>query len=185
MPRARGHIFVSSTVWLKLALLLLVLGCPAAGAAQPASEYQIKAAFLYNAPKFVDWPPEAAAAQVFTIGVLGDDPFGPLLEQLANRTVKGKKVVVRRMTSLDRAVESDLLFIAASEQRRLTAILGRLRDLPVLTISDIDGFAYAGGMIELTMKRDRLSFTVNTRQAKRQGFRISSQLLKLAQEIVE
>ena len=185
MPRPRGHIFVNSTVWLKLVLLLLVLGCPAAATAQSASEYQVKAAFLYNAPKFIDWPPQTAAAQVFTIGVLGDDPFGPVLEQLANRTVKGKKIVVRRMTSLDRAAESDLLFIAASEQRRLTAVLGRLRELPVLTVSDIDGFAYAGGMLELTMKRDRLSFTANNRQAKRQGFRISSQLLKLAQEIVE
>ena len=185
MPRARGHIFVSSTVWLKLALLLLVLGCPAAGAAQPASEYQIKAAFLYNAPKFVDWPPEAAAAQVFTIGVLGDDPFGPLLEQLANRTVKGKKIVVRRITSPDRAAECQLLFIAASEQRRLSTVLGRLRELPLLTVSDIDGFAFAGGMLELSMDRDRLTFIINNRQSKRQGFKISSQLLKLAQEIVE
>ena len=185
MPRARGHIFGSSAVWLKLALLLLVLGCPAAGTAQSASEYQIKAAFLYNAPKFVEWPAEALTSTSFTIGVLGDDPFGTLLDQLAGRTIKGKKVVIRRLASLERAAECQVLFIATSEQRRLQAVLVRLRELPLLTVSDIDGFAFAGGMLELSMDRDRLTFIINNRQSKRQGFKISSQLLKLAQEIVE
>lgn len=175
----------SMSVWLKLALLLFVLGCPAAVAEQPPSEYGIKAAFLYNAPKFVDWPSEALSMPSFTIGVLGDDPFGPLLDQLVGRTIKGKKIVVRRITSLDRAAECQLLFIAASEQRRLAAVLGRLRELPLLTVSDIDGFAFAGGMLELTMERNRLTFIANNRQAKRQGLKMSSQMLKLAREIVE
>lgn len=168
-----------------LSLMALGLCWPDTSLAQKPSEYQIKAAFLYNAPKFVDWPPQGLSSTNFTIGVLGDDPFGPLLEQLATRTVKGKKIVIKRVSSLDRAAESDLLFIAASEQRRLPAVLGRLRELPVLTISDITGFAYAGGMLELAMERGRLTFTVNNRQAKRQGLKISSQMLKLAREIVE
>lgn len=172
-------------VWLGLALLLSVIGCPAAGAEPSVDEDQVKAAFLYNAPKFVDWPPEALSSSSFIIGVLGDDPFGPWLDQLAGRTVKGKKVVVRRITSLDLAAECQLLFIAASEQRRLPTVLGRLRKMPLLTVSDIDGFAFAGGMLELSMERNRLAFIVNNRQAKRQGLKISSQMLKLAREIVE
>ncbi|MGE3551117.1 MAG: YfiR family protein, partial [Geobacter sp.] len=97
----------------------------------------------------------------------------------------GKKVIIRRLTSLERAAECQLLFIAASEQRRLQTVLGRLRELPLLTVSDIDGFAFAGGMLELTMDRNRLTFIANNRQAKRQGLKISSQMLKLAREIVE
>lgn len=183
MPRARRHSGISA--WLHLTLLLLILACPAAAAQQTVGEYQAKAAFLYNAPKFVDWPPEALPSSSFIIGVLGDDPFGPLLDQLTGRTIKGKQVVVRRITSLDRAAECQLLFIAASEQRRLSAVLGRLRALPLLTVSDIDGFAFASGMLELTMERNRLTFIVNNRQAERQGLKISSQMLKLAREIVE
>jgi len=184
MSQRRPHI-CSRDFWLKLALLLFVLACPGYGNAQTVTEYEVKSAFLYNAPKFVDWPAEALSSHSFTIGVLGDDPFGSLLDQLAGRTIKGKKVVIRRLTSLERASECQLLFIAASEQRRLQAVLGRLRDLPLLTVSDIDGFAFAGGMLELTMDRNRLTFIANNRQAKRQGLKISSQMLKLAREIVE
>jgi hypothetical protein len=184
MSHARGHI-CSCSFWLKLALLLFVLGHPDGVRAQTVTEYGVKAAFLYNAPKFIDWPPEALTSASFTIGVLGDDPFGTVLDQLAGRTIKGKKVVIRRLTSLERAAECQLLFIAASEQRRLQTVLGRLRELPLLTVSDIDGFAFAGGMLELTMDRNRLTFIANNRQAKRQGLKISSQMLKLAREIVE
>jgi hypothetical protein len=183
MSRACRHIS-SSSIWLKLALLLVV-GCSAAVAVQTANEYQLKAAFLYNAPKFVDWPAAALSSGTFTIGVLGDDPFGPLLDQLTGRSIKGKQIVIRRITSPERASECQLLFIAASEQRRLPTVLGRLRDLPVLTVSDIDGFAFAGGMLELGMDRNRLTFIANNRQAKRQGLRISAQMLKLAREILE
>lgn len=152
---------------------------------QTTPEYLVKAAFLYNAPKFVDWPQAQAGSPVFIIGVLGDDPFGTYLDELSNRTIRGKRITIRRFSSVERATDCHVVFIAASEQRRLAALLARLRDLPVLTISDIDGFAAAGGMLELTMDKNRLTFSVNHRQAKRQGFRISSQMLKLAREIVE
>ena len=168
-----------------LVLLLSCVGWPSNSTAETAGEYQLKAAFLYNAPKFVEWPAEALSSPAFTIGVLGDDPFGPLLDQLAGRSIKGKQIVIRRITSPERATECQLLFIAASEQRRLQAVLGRLRELPLLTVSDIDGFAFAGGMLELGMDRNRLTFIANIRQAKRQGLKISSQMLKLAREIVE
>lgn len=154
-------------------------------AAQTASEYSVKAAFLYNAPKFVDWPPEDVATPVFTIGILGDDPFGADLDQLRNKTIKGKRIVIRRFTSIDNATDCQMVFVSASEQRRLVAVLSRLRGLPVLTVSDLGGFAVAGGILEISMDRNRLTFVVNNRQAKRQGLRISAQMLKLAREIVE
>ena len=168
-----------------LLLALVLLGWPDTGRTRDIPEYQLKAAFLFNAAKFVDWPPEALSPEVFTIGVLGEDPFGPALDVLATRTIKGKKIVIRRVSSLDRVRDCQLLFIASSELRRLPAVLSTLRQVPALTISDIDGFASGGGMLEMVMDQGRLGFIANNRQARKQGLKISAQMLKLAREIIE
>ena len=78
-----------------------------------------------------------------------------------------------------------MLFIADSEQRRLSAVLSMLRQVPTLTVSDIDGFARGGGMLEMVMDQSRLGFIANNRQARKQGLKISAQMLKLAREIIE
>lgn len=168
-----------------LYILLPVLSCLLNTQADANQEYKVKAAFLYNAAKFVDWPTDTMAGGSFAVCVLGDDPFGPLLDEFTTRPLKGKRVVVRRFNSLDKLRECQLVFITATERRRLGAVFGVLRDLPVLTVSDMDGFVRSGGMIEMSMDKGKLTFDVNHRQNRRQGLKISAQMLKLAREIVE
>jgi YfiR/HmsC-like len=146
-------------------------------------EYQIKAAFLYNAAKFIEWPPESGTSGSFVIGVLGEDPFGSLLDDLSSKTIKGKKIIIKRFSSLDKVRECHMLFIPATERRRLSVVLSTSRDHAVLTVSDLDGFAKSGGMIELAMDKGRLGFDVNNHQIRKQGLKISAQMLKLARTV--
>lgn len=148
-------------------------------------EYQIKAAFLYNAAKFIEWPPESSASGSFVIGIIGDDPFGNVLDDLSSKTIRGKKIVIRRFSSLDKVRDCQLLFIPATERRRLSAVLSTSRDYAVLTVSDLDGFAKSGGMIEMAMDKGRLGFDVNNQQVRKQGLKISAQMLKLARTVLD
>lgn len=164
-------------------MLMLLWGSCALG--NTVQEYQIKAAFLYNAAKFIEWPPESNATGSFVIGVLGDDPFGPLLDELSTKTIRGKKIIIRRFSSLDKVRDCHLLFVPASERRRLSAVLSMGRGAAVLTVSDMDGFAKSGGMIEMVMDKGRLGFDVNNQQVRKQGIRISAQMLKLARTVLD
>ena len=157
-----------------------------AGADSPqAGEYQVKAAFILNFSGFIDWPDTASGNGAFIIGVLGRDPFEGSIDSLRGKTAKGRKVVIRRYDDAEEARDADILFISASEKRALPHILKTLRNRPVLTVGDHPGFARSGVMINLVLLRKRVGFEVNTQAAQRAGLRISSQLLKLAKEVVE
>jgi hypothetical protein len=152
-----------------------------------APEYQVKAAFLFNFAKFVDWP-EAALARDSSVNVcvLGDDPFGPVL----NRTVEGKTVHdrpirVARVSDLAEVFECHVLFISGSHRRELPRLLPTLSGLSILTVGEMAGFAQSGGMIAFTTDEDRVRFEINNEAAERAGLRISSQLLKLATRVIQ
>ncbi|MBN1916810.1 MAG: YfiR family protein [Verrucomicrobia bacterium] len=148
-----------------------------------AREYEVKAAFLYNFATFVDWPEDAVpdAGDTFIIGVLGKDPFGPELDSIAaSRTVRGKRIVVRRFATLDGYTPCHILFVAASEREHLPVVLKRLAGAAVLIVGDTGGFAEAGGMVNLVLEERKVRFEINQAAAERAGLRISSKLLRLA-----
>ncbi len=175
-----------------IGLALLALGPPGArlGALPPAvaaetsREYLIKAAFLYNFAKFTEWPagsfPDSAAP--LDVCVLGEDPFGGAIESIAGKTIRGRRVAVHGVASIEAAAACHLLFISDSEATRLAGILESLRGRPVLTIAEMPGFARSGGIINLTTNPDdRIRFEINVGIAKRVGLRLSSKLLNLAE----
>ena len=175
-----------------ICLALVALGPPGArlGAVAPAAaaetsrEYLIKAAFLYNFAKFTEWPagsfPDSAAP--LDVCVFGEDPFGGALESIAGKTIRGRRVAVHRVASIEAAAACHLLFISDSEATRLAGILDSQRGRPVLTIAEMPGFSRSGGIINLTTNPDhRIRFEINVGIARRVGLRLSSKLLNLAE----
>lgn len=142
-------------------------------AAQGASEYELKAEFLHKFASFVEWPQEAGPHRC--IGVVGQDPFGFLLDQ----TVAGK-FEVRRYRAGQESAECQIVFVAASERKRLHAVLDHLRAGPVLTVSDIPGFCEQGGIINLELNNRHISLEINPDAAARARLQVSSRLLTMA-----
>lgn len=162
-------------------------GWSAAGAAPEAgSEYQVKAAFIYNFLKFVDWPADGlSSSSTICLGILGRDPFDDALDAVKGKLAKGRKVVVVHFRSIEEVKGCDLLFICASERGRLAQILRSARNTRMLTVADQEGFCESGGMINLVFSKNRVGFEVNVAAASRARLRISSQLLKLARNVSE
>jgi hypothetical protein len=149
-------------------------------------EYALKAAYLFNFTKFVEWPVQEPSrpAEVFTIGVIGRDPFGAdIAAQLSTKTVQDKKLVFTQLSHSRQAADCQMVFISASETRGLGEILGSLQNSPVLTVSDMDAFVQRGGMVGFTREQNKVRFQINLAAADKAGLKISSQLLKLAKSI--
>ena len=149
------------------------------------TEYQLKAAFIYNFVKFVDWPPQAFpnATAPYVIGVLGDNVFGDDLEQaITNKIINGRKLVFTTFRSARDVTNCQVLFISASERHHFVEILKILQGRSILTISEnSDEFIFDGGMIEFVLGNDRrVRFRINNDAAKKAGLTISSDLLNLA-----
>ena len=179
--------FVSSgrRNWLSACTLALAL-VPAAAQAD-SREYQIKAAFLENFIQFVTWPSNAFANNdaPFCIGVLGEDPFGAALEQtVSGEAVDHHKVVVQRLRRIEDCKECQMIFVCRSEKKDLQAILAKLDSSPVLTVSEMHGFAQEGGAINFYLEGTKLRFEINPVEAQRRKLKISAQLLNLG-KIVE
>lgn len=159
---------------------------PGAGlAAQaPPSEYQVKAVFLFNFAQFVDWPPEAVADSQapLVIGVLGGDPFGDLLDATVRGEHRGGRAfVVRRYERVEDIKACDILFIDRSAADRLAGLLPSLKNRPILTVSDAEGFAEHGGMIGFVTDRHRIRLKINLGVAQAAHLTISSKLLRVAE----
>jgi len=162
--------------------LLLAAGAVHAQSPRP-SEYQLKAAFLYNFAKFIDWPPEVSGDDKasFVIGVLGDNPFGNNLEQIVSgKKINGRPIVVQALQSASAASHCQILFISSSEKNRFTEILQNLRGTAVLTVSDTDQFIESGGMVNFVPEATKIRFEINNEAAKAARLKISSKLLSLA-----
>jgi YfiR/HmsC-like len=146
-------------------------------------EYEVKAAYLYNFGKFVEWPATANAGKdnSFTICVLGQDPFGPALDAaLAGQSIDGKNVVARRLSKAQEAVNCRIVFISSSEESRLKDVLEALDKAAVLTVSDIPQFSTRGGAIQFVLDGKKIRFEVNLSNAAEAGLTLSSELLKVA-----
>ncbi|MCU1297076.1 MAG: hypothetical protein JWO91_1354 [Acidobacteriaceae bacterium] len=146
------------------------------------TDYQTKAAYLYNFGKFVQWPPRATEAKddPFGICVLGQNPFGTALQDLAGRTINGRTVASREIRKAQDAEKCHVLFVGASEQGRVSSILAALKKSPILTVSDMPHFAAHGGMIQFVVQDNKVRFVVNRGATERVGLSLSSELLKVA-----
>jgi len=162
--------------------MLIPVGAPSFARGEPAPEYAVKAAFLFNFAKFVEWPAGAFSGPTspIVIWVLGEDPFGDALGSLKGKTANGRPIVVRYAANLGELERCHLLFVSASEKANLPKILQATKDWNVLTVGDVDGFARDGGTINLVNEEQRVVIEVNMEAAQRSRLKISSKLLALA-----
>ncbi len=167
------------------ALLFVAMGANRSSAEIP-KEYEIKAAFLYNFAKFIEWPPQRFATETdpVVIGVLGKNPFDGEFEKIIRgRQVNGRNVVVRIIVSADEARSAHLVFVSAGEEDRFAAMVGALREAAVVTVGESDRFATFGGTITFVREGDKVRFAINLVSAEQARTRISSQLIKLASDV--
>jgi len=168
-----------------LVLLALTMGFmpQARGEASSFTEYQVKALFLLNFTKYVEWPAETFAQpdSPVTIAVLGEDSFGDDLNKaVAGKMVGGRKIIILPIASDDDWRKCQILFISASEKKRLPEILARLKSLPVLTVGETAQFAEQGGIINFTKKDGKVRLEVDLEAARNAKLLISSRLLNVA-----
>jgi len=155
-------------------------------AEQGPTEYQVKAAYLFNFLKFVDWPdgPPADAHGQWVIGIAGENPFGDELKQIVSgKTVQGHELMVKRFQPDEDLHTCHVLFISASERKRLPSIFATLRGSAVLTVADMDQFLESGGMIQFVMEDKRVRFAVDVGATSRARLKVSSKLLSLARTV--
>jgi hypothetical protein len=147
-------------------------------------EYKVKAEFLERFTRFIDWPEDSSVSNrslPFRICVIGKNPFGEYLKQMAaNVKIKGKTVVVTEVTNLRQIENCEILFISNSEKNRLPDILKITRDKPILTVGDTDGFGHDGVLINFYSTGNFIRFEVNLNSVEQTRLKFSSRLLKLA-----
>ncbi len=189
-----------------LAVVLVLFGCLLASEVHPSSqpgqykEYEVKAAFIYNFLKFVDWPEEKTANndKQIIVGIIGQNPFGSATDVFKNKKVEDRGVTlkhfegleaIKKMSETDRAANEELLktchllFICKSEQKQIHEIINILGKNGVLTVGDTDGFTESGVAINFLMEDNKIRFNINLTAAENSGLKIRSQLLRLAKKV--
>jgi hypothetical protein len=173
-----------------LAMMLLLLSTVGFAAllsqAPPRDEYQVKAAFLFNFAKFVEWPgdafPDGGAPLV--IGVVGNDSFGATLEQtVSSKNVNNRQLSIRRLKWGQNLKGCHILFVSSSERRRAGQIVESLKGASVLTVGEMDQFNQQGGIINFLMEENKVGFEINASAAEQSRLKISSKLLALARRV--
>jgi len=192
-------------VVLALALFAAPISVQAQDDSAQSREYQVKAAFLYNFIKFVDWPKEkmADSNEPIIIGIMGKDPFGDDLDPIKDKQAKDRKIAIKRFkgfkelkkssekdkTKLQQEIEAlrkcHLLFVCSSEKKNFEQIIETLKGSSVLTVEETAGFLESGGIINFLMEEKKVRFEINVTAAKRAKLEIRAQLLRLAKRIVE
>jgi hypothetical protein len=163
------------------ALLLLAPATIRAADPRPATEIEVKAAFLYHFAQLVTWPKETQGPVV--VAVVGRDPFGDRLEAtIGDQAVRGRPIRIERASRpRDLASVPHVLFVGAATLPQAQALLAEVPEAPVLTVGAAPGFAGGGGMVEFRVTPDaRVAFDIDLRAVDRAGLAMSSQLLKIA-----
>ena len=162
---------------------LLALCLRGARGAEAPTEYQVKAVFVYNFSRFVEWPPQTFTTpnEPFVIGILGSDPFGTRLDE----AVRGEQIdqhplLVRRFRSVDEIGDCRILYIDRSESAQLQQILAALDHRNTLTVSDLDDSSQRGVMVQFATENNRIRLRINVESARAAGLTISSKLLRSA-----
>jgi hypothetical protein len=173
--------------WRWLAIRVIVCCIAVVTQAQSATEYQVKAAFLFNFAKFVEWPADAfpGADAPLQICVLGQDPFGQEFENvIAEKTINGHRIEVIHPSGVPQAKACQIIFVDSSVRQQARSILRDLRGSSVLTVGDTPGFAGMGGIINFVLDDGRVRFEINVKAAERARLKISARLLTVAKFIV-
>jgi hypothetical protein len=162
-------------------------------------EYQIKAAFLFNFLKFVEWPKFKTqdSNEPIIIGIIGKDVFQHAFETLKNKKIEGKKVIVEQykgVSELEKKLQkhpkinnirkSHMLFICPSEKKHMKDIVESVKEHGILTVADTKNFLETGGIINLIMEEKKVRFEINIAAAKNSGITIRSQLIRLAKKVI-
>ncbi|MEI9943649.1 MAG: YfiR family protein [Chitinophagaceae bacterium] len=161
--------------------IILILLCSFSGTAfaQTEREGDLKAVFIYNFTKYVDWD-ASNNDNDFVIGVIGSSPITPSLAEIAKtNTVKNKRIVVKQFNRPEDISGCKILFISKANNFSLESILSKV-DKGVLTVSEETGFAKLGTAFNFVNVKDKLKFEVNLTNVYSAGLKVSSQLLKLA-----
>jgi hypothetical protein len=167
------------------ASLLLASAAAIPAAAQTGTiEYDVKAAFLLNFTRYVDWP-DGRTLPPFRLCVLGSNPFGARLDTvIAGETWRDQSIVVAVIRESGETAGCHLLYVPADATDRFLALHRTVAERPILTVGETRRFFTAGGMIHLFVQDSRVRFSINQRSATIAGLTISSRLLRLAREII-
>lgn len=168
---------VRSLIGLLLAALLVL---PASAQNLQLAEQDIKAGLLYNFLRYTQWPQSAHPDQAAIVCVYGADPFGGRLAPLAGRTVNQRNIQIRSVRSYADVDACSLLVVSSDERANWPQLRAHLAQRNVLTVSDYDGFAVSGGMIEFTRTNNRIGVLINVAAVQAANLSVQDRLLHLA-----
>jgi hypothetical protein len=152
--------------------------------AETPQEFKVKAGYLLNIPKFADWPSSASGYPSFKICVVGDTPIYDVLELMKGQRIKNHPVEILKIQEITQADSCHVLFIASSERYRLQRLLPEAHRLGVMTVSDMRDFSKLGGIVSLISVNNRITYDLNRVSARSAAITFSSQILKLANDII-
>jgi hypothetical protein len=164
-------------------LLLMAAASSTRAQTRPSVEYQVKAAFLFNFAKFVEWPSDAFQSEKTPIAlcVFGHDPFGSALDEIMRgKAINNRDVLARRINELPDLKSCQLVFVSGAEDMRLSEVLSSLKGTSALVVGESDGFAERGGAVQFFLEANKLRFAVNVDAVQRAHLTVSSKLLALA-----
>jgi len=152
-----------------------------AGFGQTVEEYELKAAFLLNFTRFVEWPPASFSNANFIIGIFGEDPFGRAIDEVTRgKAVNGHQIRIRRLKEPAEARECHLVFVTSTDNKKTQEVLDATNLSPVLTVGESREFLNQGGTIRLSMDGNRVGIVINNAAAEAKGLKVSAKLLSLA-----
>jgi hypothetical protein len=165
-------------------LMLFLWGSLTLRAQTSMSEYQVKALFLLNFIKYVDWPADASGPII--IGILGQDNFNDSLTNAVDgKSINGRAITIKHLSVDDSPSGCTILFISNSENSQLSTILGKVGSLPILTVGESESFLENGGIINFILKEGKIHLAVNLKAAQKANLQISSKLLSVADVVKE
>lgn len=170
--------------WLQYFVILCIGFFMPISAVAQQSEYTIKAVFLEHFTRFIEWPESFEIADTsypFYVAVIGENPFGSILDQIySDQKIKNRKVEIQYISTPDEITDCHILFISSSNKEILPEILSRTRNKPILTVSDTNGFAEHGVLINFYLTGSKIKFEINEKAVHESGLVMSYRLLSLA-----
>jgi hypothetical protein len=175
-----------TAIVISLLLIIVIFHFPIYGLNKQDSiptEYEVRAAFLFNFIKFVEWPEEVFKDSLSPIilGIIGHDPFGKSIDtMIKDRTIQSRKIIIKRFPGIEDYEQCHVLYVGFNEKRYQVAVLKPLEGTPVLTVGDLDDFIRLGGMINFIITGNQVGFEINLDAVEKSRLEISAKLLKLA-----
>ncbi|WP_246344885.1 YfiR family protein [endosymbiont of Lamellibrachia barhami] len=173
----------SRRFWQRLCILLLVISWSAPAWSEKIPEYRMKAAFLYNFATFTEWP--SNGHDTFSFCIYGEDPFGDHLDLVKGKLIGDRPITVRQAKNSDALNDCQLVFISRSAKRKLQQVHDAVKGKPVLTVSDIPDAVHKGVILNMDMRKGRVTFEINLSAARGNGLNLNSKLLRLAKEVIQ